>query len=280
MYRKWSILISVIFLCLGLTACSNSGDQPVINGDSSVGSEAEGTNNNHAPEQEDEFEEPVDEQEVVENDMTDDSNDDDISILDLIDDLSIVELVNKEYSLADNYSPEDLVPVDVPTVLENPEVNQLRKVAADALKEMFEEAKKSDVYLHARSGYRSYQTQQYLFQGYAEKHGEEAANRFSAKPGHSEHQTGLVMDVTSESVDYRLTEKFGETKDGIWLSEHAHEFGFIIRYPKGKENITGYVYEPWHIRYLGVDMATAVYESGLTYEEYLEKEGIAHEVSS
>src|SRR5690625_565453 len=158
---------------------------------------------------------------------------------------SIAVLVNKHFSLDENYAPDDLVPVEVPTVLENPEVNQLRKEAAHALKEMFTAAKESGVYLYARSGYRSYQTQVQLFNSYVEQHGVEAANRFSARPGYSEHQTGLVMDVTSESVNFQLEEAFGETKEGKWLSEHAHEYGFIIRYPQGMEDITGYVYEPW-----------------------------------
>lgn len=203
---------------------------------------------------------------------------DDELVIDVFKDDSIAVLVNKHFSLDENYVPNDLVPVEVPTILENPEVNQLRKEAADALKEMFTVAKESGIHLYARSGYRSYQTQVYLFNSYAEQHGEEAANRFSAQPGHSEHQTGLVMDVTSESVNFQLEEAFGETEEGKWLSDHAHEFGFIIRYPEGMEEITGYVYEPWHIRYLGVDLATRVYESGLTYEEFLEKEGIIHGV--
>jgi len=194
--------------------------------------------------------------------------------LDLTDqDSTITALVNKQHSLKEDYVPEDLVKVDVPTVLNNPEVNQLRKAAADALKDMFDHAAAKGIKLFARSGYRSYQTQMQLFNNYSAKHGEEAANRYSARAGQSEHQTGLVMDVTSESVNLQLDEKFGETEEGIWLSEHAHRFGFIIRYPKGKENITGYIYEPWHIRYLGIDPATKVYESGLTYEEFVEKEG-------
>ena len=170
--------------------------------------------------------------------------------------------------------------MDVPTVLDNPEVNQLRKEAADALKRMFDAAKQEGIYLYARSGYRSYQTQVNLFENYARQHGEEEANKFSAKPGHSEHQTGLTMDVTSESVNFQLTESFGETKEGIWLKENAHKFGFIIRYPKDKEHITGYIYEPWHIRYLGVDLATEITEMGLTYEEYLVEKGLIHEVYS
>lgn len=181
---------------------------------------------------------------------------------------SIVVLVNKQYDLGD-YEPDDLVTVEVPTVLENPEVKQLRKEAADQLKEMFKFAEESGITLLARSGYRSYNTQTQLFESYASNHGEEAANKYSARPGESEHQTGLAMDITSESVNYQLTEAFGETSEGIWVSENAHEFGFIIRYLQGKEHITGYIYEPWHLRYVGEELATEIYESGLTFEEYL-----------
>lgn len=200
--------------------------------------------------------------------------------IDINNDDSITVLVNKQHGLSEDYEPDDLVTVDVPTVLDNPEVNQLRKEAADALKRMFDAAKQEGIYLYARSGYRSYQTQVNLFENYARQHGEEKANKFSAKPGHSEHQTGLSMDVTSESVNFQLTESFGETKEGIWLKENAHKFGFIIRYPKDKEHITGYIYEPWHIRYLGVDLATEITEMGLTYEEYLVEKGLIHEVYS
>jgi len=189
-------------------------------------------------------------------------------------DPSIVVLVSKQHSLDETYVPDDLVTVDVPTVLNNPEVNQLRREAAGALKEMFDKASESGIKLYARSGYRSFQTQRQLFDNYAAKHGEEAANRYSARAGQSEHQTGLVMDVTSESVNLQLDEAFGETAEGEWLSRYAHEFGFIIRYPKGQEKITGYIYEPWHIRYLGTELAAKVFKSGLTYEEYLEKENL------
>src|SRR5699024_1104745 len=121
---------------------------------------------------------------------------------------SITALVNKQHSLQEDYEPEDLVTIDVPTILENPEVNQLRVEAADALKEMFTVAQAINIQLHARSGYRSHHTQAMLFDNYAKEHGEEAANRYSARPGQSEHQTGLVMDITSESVNYQLVEEF------------------------------------------------------------------------
>lgn len=198
---------------------------------------------------------------------------------DLMEPSSIKALVNKQYGLPEDYAPDDLVTVDVPTVLENPEVRQLREEAADALKEMFDAAQEDELYLHARSGYRSYQTQVQLYNSYVSNHGEEAANRYSAQPGHSEHQTGLGMDVTSESANLQLTEAFGDTPEGKWVEDHAHEFGFIIRYPQGKEEITGYQYEPWHLRYLGEELAAEVYESGLTYEEYLIERGITIEIN-
>lgn len=186
---------------------------------------------------------------------------------------SLAVLVNKKRSLSGNYEPEDLVTVEVPITGRN-ENKKLRKEAADKLKELFEEAKENGFKLYALSGYRSYQLQVEIFTNYAKKKGEEEANRSSARPGQSEHQTGLVMDITSESVDLVLTGEFGETPEGIWVAENAHRYGFIIRYPKGKEHITGYIYEPWHLRYMGKELATDVYNSGLTYEEYLEERGI------
>lgn len=182
-------------------------------------------------------------------------------------------LVNRENNLPDTYVPEDLVKItELPTVLSNPEINQLRAAAYEALKELFTAAKNEGGYdLYARSGYRSYSTQVSLYSSYVANHGQEAADTFSAKPGQSEHQTGLSMDITCEAMNYLLDDTFGETEEGKWVAENAHRFGFIIRYPKGKEKITGYMYEPWHIRFLGTDMATSVYESGLTLEEYFEQ---------
>lgn len=180
-------------------------------------------------------------------------------------------LVNKKRGLPSDYIPEDLVMIDVPMDIERPESRMLRKVASDALTELFKEAEKIGFKLYATSGYRSYITQVNLFKSYAEKHGEAEANRFSAKPGHSEHQTGLTMDVTSENVDFDLVEEFGETLEGRWLGENSHKFGFVIRYPKGTEEITGYLYEPWHLRFLGIELSTKVYENNLTYDEYWKK---------
>lgn len=197
---------------------------------------------------------------------------------DLLEPDSIKVLVNKQYALPEDYAPDDLVTVNVPTVLENPEIRQLREVASEALTDMFAAAEEDGIILYARSGYRSYQTQVELFNNYVSNHGEEAANRYSALPGESEHQTGLAMDVTSESVNYQLTEAFGETPEGQWVEENAHDFGYIIRYPEGEEEVTGYQYEPWHLRYLGEELAVDIAESGLTYEEYLLERGIDIEI--
>lgn len=156
-----------------------------------------------------------------------------------------VLVVNKTYSLPDNYNPG----VD--------------DEANAALQNMFRAAKADGVTLEIISGFRSYDRQTQLYNNYVSRDGVAAADRYSARAGHSEHQTGLAFDLNS------LEESFGETKEGKWLKEHCHEYGFIIRYPKEKEEITGYMYEPWHVRYLGETVAKSVTESGLCLEEYL-----------
>lgn len=193
----------------------------------------------------------------------------------IFDEAGIEALVNRQYLLSEDYVPRDLVAVEVPLIFpEHPEINQLRAPAADALKQMFATAEEAGIILYARSGYRSYGTQEIQYGSYVETHGEEAASRFSAPPGASEHQTGLAMDVTSESVGYELLESFGETAEGEWVKDNAHVYGFIIRYHEGKEDITGYMYEPWHLRYVGKELAHDIKESGLTYEEYIMESGI------
>ena len=154
-------------------------------------------------------------------------------------------IANKSYSLPSTYDPG----MDATTI------KQFSILANDAAKEGL------NIYLS--SGYRSYLYQQGIYNNYVSWYGKAKADTFSARAGHSEHQTGLAIDVNS------IDDSFAGTPEAIWLENHAHEYGFIIRYPKGKENITGYKYEPWHIRYLGVEKATDVYNSGLTLEEYL-----------
>lgn len=179
-------------------------------------------------------------------------------------------LVNKESAIDENYKPNDLVVPEIRFPYEEiVEKRHVRKVAADALEKMFEAAEKENIILFGQSGYRSYERQVAIYNGNVQSMGEEKANAVSAKPGESEHQTGLVMDITSESVGFDVVEEFGETKEGKWVAAHAHEYGLIVRYPKGKEAITGYSYEPWHLRYVGEEVATEIVKKNLTLEEYL-----------
>jgi len=183
---------------------------------------------------------------------------------------SITVLVNKEYALPDGYEPKDLVVPNVrfPFTEDDPK-KQLRKEAAEALEQLFDAAEEEGHFLFAQSGYRSFERQEAIFASNVEQDGEEVANQYSARPGESEHQTGLVMDITSEAVEFRLVEEFGDTPEGKWVAENAYKYGFIVRYEKGKEDITGYQYEPWHLRYVGKKAAKTIYEQDLTLEEYV-----------
>lgn len=184
----------------------------------------------------------------------------------------VLALINKEHALPGDYIPNDLVFPDVrfPFTEELPK-RQLREIAAEALEDLFAASDAEGLDLFAQSGYRSYDTQDTIFASNVERHGEEAANNFSARPGQSEHQSGLTMDVSTPAVDYMLVIEFGETPEGIWIAEHAHDYGFIIRYEEGKEHITQYQYEPWHLRYVGPKVAKEIVDQGLTYEEYIEQ---------
>ncbi|MYL46822.1 carboxypeptidase [Virgibacillus halodenitrificans] len=179
-------------------------------------------------------------------------------------------LVNKQHALPADYIPKDLVTPKVrfPFTEDLPK-KQMRQVAATALEKMFAAADKAGLDLFAQSGYRSYERQDAIFASNLNEHGEEAANKFSARPGESEHQTGLTMDVTSPDINYGLTIEFGKTDEGKWIKKHAAEYGFIIRYPKGKENITKYQYEPWHLRFVGKEAAKEIMTKGITLEEYV-----------
>ncbi|MBD8499913.1 M15 family metallopeptidase [Paenibacillus arenosi] len=184
---------------------------------------------------------------------------------------SIYVVVNKERFLPDGYIPPDLVEPQVKFSFDGPhEKRQLRQDAATALEQLFQQAESEGIELNAVSGYRSYKRQTSVYNNHVNTKGEEYANRVSAKPGTSEHQTGLTMDVSSPSANNELEQSFGDTTEGQWLAEHAHEFGFIIRYTKDGEAITGYMYEPWHIRYVGKEAAQAIFEQGTTLEQFLQ----------
>lgn len=183
---------------------------------------------------------------------------------------NLLVLVNKTFSLPNDYAPKDLVRPNVPFSFgnQNIEKSYLRKEAALALEKMFQAAKKEGIQLFAVSGYRSYERQNQVFQAEVKAKGRDQAVLAVAVPGQSEHQTGLAIDISAASVNYQLTEKFKNTKEGKWLANNAHKYGFILRYPKGKEKLTGYQYEPWHFRYVGVKYAEIIYKNNWTLEEF------------
>lgn len=182
---------------------------------------------------------------------------------------SIPVLVNKENILPDDYKPTDLVYPDVRfTFTEKIEKRMMRKEAAGALESLFQAADEQGVPLAGVSAYRSQKTQTSLFNHYVEKDGLEAALLYSASPGTSEHQTGLAIDVTSSDGSCAAEDCFGETDQAQWLIDNSATYGFIIRYEEGKESITGYKYEPWHLRYVGQKLAQELTDRGLTLEEY------------
>lgn len=157
-------------------------------------------------------------------------------------------IANKTYALPSSYAPGDLL---------NTFMTAFNTMQADAAVQ--------GIGFSIVSGYRSYSRQDTLYNNYVARDGKVAADTYSARPGHSEHQTGLAADINS------LDQSWINTPEGKWLNNNCYKYGFIIRYPKGKESITGYIYEPWHIRYVGVDVATALYNDGnwLSLEEYL-----------
>ena len=175
-------------------------------------------------------------------------------------------LVNKEYMIGVDYVPDDLV---MPDVKKSSSAVLMRKEAAQALEEMFAAAKEEKITLVAVSGYRSYQTQRAIYNRRRKAAGKNHVERFVAVPGASEHQLGLAMDV-SRSKTAGLKASFGKTKEGIWLAENCYRFGFILRYRQEWEDVTGYGYEPWHIRYVGKEHALRIRELDVPLEEYVE----------
>ena len=169
-------------------------------------------------------------------------------------------LVNKYYFLGPDYIPNDLVTIERGYGIDG----QLRKMAYDAYVKMSDDANKEGLSFYITSPFRPYSSQERLYNNYCKNHGKESADTFSARPGFSEHQTGLVVDILTHGSDFDTFEKTDEAK---WLKENAHKYGFILRYPKESEAVTGYMYEPWHFRYVG-DIAEDIYRSNLTFDEY------------
>lgn len=168
-------------------------------------------------------------------------------------------LVNKFNYLEDNYEPDDLVNMSIRYAFEG---KTLRSVPYEAFVEMANDAKKENITLIANSSFRnhSYQTKLYT---------KDYDDEYVARPGFSEHQTGLAIDImTTTDTGYSNAENFETTSAYSWLMENAYKYGFILRYPKDKENITGFSYESWHFRYVGVEVATKINELGITFDEY------------
>lgn len=170
-------------------------------------------------------------------------------------------IVNKNNKLTSDFIPNDLEIVDDTFSLEG---RMLRKKAKDAFLDMAKQAKKEGYNIILVSAFRTYEYQEELYNNYKLEKGKNYADMCSARAGHSEHQTGLAIDVSDNSLDY---DNFESTKEFNWMINNAYKYGFILRYPKGKFHITGFKYEPWHFRYVG-DIAKDIYESRLTLEEF------------
>ena len=171
-------------------------------------------------------------------------------------------LVNKTYKLPNDYQVGDLKSIDLEFA------NEGHKLVEDAYNhyiEMAKAAKKEGLNLLVTSSYRDYNFQNNLYNNYIKEHGKEEADTFSARPGHSEHQTGLAIDIVTKDSDF---DSFEDTDEFEWLLENSYKYGFILRYPEEKEHITGYKYEPWHYRYVGVEYAKKIYDEGITFDEY------------
>ena len=171
-------------------------------------------------------------------------------------------LVNKYHKLDENYEPSDLTIIDSKYASGT---QKLRKEAQIKFEEMASDMAKENLKIYAGSTYRSYTYQKGLYDRYVKKDGFAAAETYSARSGYSEHQLGLAVDIVNGKWDY-LSEN---DKEYDYLVKNSYKYGFILRYPRGSEYVTGYMFEDWHFRYLGVELATKVFNSGLTYDEYI-----------
>ena len=171
-------------------------------------------------------------------------------------------LVNKFNYLDENYAPDDIVKVSVQFAYGD---NEIKKEVYEKFRSMYNDAKKEGLYLIITSSYRDYNFQKELWDSYANQKGDEWADSVSARAGYSEHQTGYTLDIVTYNANMSSFEKTDEFK---WLQDNAYKYGFILRYPKNKEDITGYSYESWHYRYVGKDVATKIKKLGITFDEY------------
>ncbi len=181
-------------------------------------------------------------------------------------------IVNKNRPISAGYVPVDLVDVAVPKIKNKSQAEyMLRKDSAEQLGYLVGAAKADGIELAIGSGYRSYELQKFYYDNYVAQSGQIEADKFSARPGTSEHQTGLALDLSAIDGKCYLEECFSETPQGKWIAANSYKYGFIVRYPQNKEAITGYQYEPWHVRYVGKELATELNASTLTLEEFFKK---------
>ena len=174
----------------------------------------------------------------------------------------ITVLVNKKYQLSDDFTPKDLKKISLEYANDN---QYLTKEACFWFEKLSYDARKKDYKIIAVSTYRSYEYQEKLFKRYEKEKGLVHTLMYSAKPGHSEHQTGLAVDVMGSNNDYNL---FEYSKEYNWMINNSYKYGFILRYPKDKKDITEFEFEPWHYRYVGRKAAKYLYENNLTLEQY------------
>jgi len=182
---------------------------------------------------------------------------------------SLWVVVNKGRVLPSTYVPEGLVVPNIPLRLgASSSEMHIRSDAAAALEQMADDAKNQGINLMLASGYRSYSNQVATYAGFVKQSGQAAADTYSARPGHSEHQSGLAADLEPTSRKCEVQDCFADTPEGKWLAVNSYKYGFIIRYQKNNESLTGYQYEPWHVRYVGVDLAAQINRTGQTLEQF------------
>ncbi len=184
---------------------------------------------------------------------------------------SLWVIVNKGRVLPSDYTPANLVAPSVPLRLsaDNSEMH-LRQDASAAMVKLFTAAANDGLHLMLASGYRSYSEQTNVYNAEVQNNGQTVADQESARPGHSEHQTGLAADLEPASRNCELSACFADTPEGKWLEANAYKYGFVIRYQKDKANQTGYTYEPWHIRYVGLSLAEQISKTGQTLEQFFD----------
>jgi D-alanyl-D-alanine carboxypeptidase len=178
-------------------------------------------------------------------------------------------IVNKRRPLPEDYIPADMAAPEMKLRwADDAESMQVSTKAIPDLEALYRAAAGAGHELMLVSAYRSAGYQRQLYEGYVRSSGQDDADRFSARPGTSEHQTGLAVDLGRVDGECEIEECFGQTAEGKWLAANAHKYGFVVRYLKDKENITGYLYEPWHFRYVGKELADEIKQTGQTLEEF------------